>query len=89
MNIEEKLKSKLVETLELSMNWNDLDNNLDLLVHFNIDSVTVLEFLVGIEEDFGIEIKDEELSIELLRSINQLSNFIKSKLDTLSSEKAK
>ncbi|MGE6575987.1 acyl carrier protein [Paenibacillus xylanexedens] len=79
MTIEEQIKKNFVEALNLNIGWETLQDDLDLLIHFNVDSVTVLEFLVGIEEDFGIEIKDEELSIELLRSVKTLSSFIRQK----------
>ncbi|MDA2068149.1 acyl carrier protein [Bacillus cereus] len=53
----------------------------NLLEEFHIDSIGALELLVRIEQEFHIEIPDEELSINLINSLHNLTNYIEKKYD--------
>ena len=61
------------------MNKNDikekvLDN--DLIAELGINSVDALEIFVWVENTFDIQIDDEDLSAELLGSIDYLCDYI-------------
>ncbi len=47
----------------------------------NLDSVQLLELLVGVEDAFGITIEDEELSLDLFATIGSLARFVQAKRD--------
>ena len=48
----------------------------------NLDSVALLELIVGVEEAFGVRIEDEELSVELVASVGSLASFVRHKLES-------
>ena len=51
------------------------DGDLDLR-NYSIDSVVFISFIVDLEHEFSIAIPDEYLTIELLQSINGLTNLV-------------
>ncbi|PHM48224.1 acyl carrier protein [Xenorhabdus miraniensis] len=75
--IEVKIAQMLKDVLELDVTPELIEDN--LRDGFNIDSVSALELLVRIEQDFHIQIPDEELSVNLLNSFNRLVIYIESK----------
>ncbi|OCQ53513.1 acyl carrier protein [Photorhabdus australis subsp. thailandensis] len=51
----------------------------NLIEQFNIDSIAALELLVRIEQEFHIQIPDEELSVNLINSFHGLVVYIERK----------
>ncbi|RAX01876.1 MULTISPECIES: acyl carrier protein [unclassified Photorhabdus] len=75
--IELKLAKMLKEILEIeSIPEIKVDN---LIEQFNIDSIAALELLVRIEQEFHIQIPDEELSVNLIGSFHGLVVYIERK----------
>ncbi|PQQ35888.1 acyl carrier protein [Photorhabdus laumondii] len=75
--IELKLAQMLKEILELeSVPEIKVDN---LIEQFNMDSIAALELLVRIEQEFHIQIPDEELSVNLINSFHGLVVYIERK----------
>lgn len=72
--IYEKMKSIIMETLEVE-NWDDVSND-DFFTSLGIDSLMALEILVRIEQGFDIEISDDDLSIDLLSSMDNLVEYV-------------
>ena len=46
----------------------------------NLDSVAVLELVVEVENQFGITFEDDDLSVELFRSVGSLASAVEKKL---------
>ncbi|NMA32099.1 MAG: hypothetical protein GX941_09900 [Candidatus Methanofastidiosa archaeon] len=79
MNIDtimEKVKQIIVSQTEKD----DLGYD-DLLLENGIDSVSMIEILVDIEETFGIEFDNTKLNYSLLRSIKSISEYAKSVME--------
>jgi acyl carrier protein len=76
--IEEKIKQLLVS--ELNVNpaiVQDTDSNTPLLGRgIGIDSVEAMALVVTLEEKFGIVIPDDELTVDLFKSISTLTSYI-------------
>jgi acyl carrier protein len=76
--IEEKIKQLLVS--ELNVNpaiVQDTDSNTPLLGRgIGIDSVEAMALVVSLEEEFGIAIPDNVLTVDLFKSVNTLANYI-------------
>lgn len=72
--IYEKMKNIIMETLEVE-NWDDVSND-DFFSSLGIDSLMALEILVRIEQGFDIEISDDDLSIDLLSSMDNLVEYV-------------
>ena len=46
----------------------------------SLDSVAVLELLMEIENEFGVEFKDSDLSVELFKSVGALAEAVQEKM---------
>ncbi len=46
----------------------------------NLDSVAVLELVVEVENHFGVTFEDDDLSVELFRSVGSLASAVEKKL---------
>lgn len=75
--ITERLKDIIVSDLDINADRTTLTDNISLLENgVGLDSVSVMEFISIIEEKFGFEFSDDELSLEPFESLNSLSEFI-------------
>ena len=73
-----KLKQILVEVGELDIKSEQLDeNNKNLFEEYNFNSILALEFLLKIEENFNIEIDDEDLDSKLLNDLSYLAEYVR------------
>ena len=77
--IEDKLKQMLVDRMILKMRPEDIDENKSLTDDYGIDSVCILEIVVGIEETFGVTIEDTDFNMETFRSIASIAEYVRAK----------
>lgn len=80
--IKEKIKDFIIENFLFGED-NDLKDDTSFLEEGIIDSTGVLELIEYLEEEFELEIDDEDMIPENLDSLNNLEQFI-SKLLKLS-----
>lgn len=71
----EELKKIIIESLELSKTKDEIDGS-DLITELNINSIEALEILVRVENKYDIMIPDEDLSAELISSLEGFANYI-------------
>ena len=76
---EKKVREFIVDNFLFGQEDDQLANDSSLLQAGVIDSTGVLELVVFLEESYGIDIEDEELTPENLDSIVNLARFIISK----------
>lgn len=84
INLEQIIKiirNYLFENYLFGYNENEFNNNSSFLKLGVIDSTGILELILFIESQFGIEIKDEEILPENLDSINCISNLVYKKIN--------
>ncbi len=75
--VENRVKEILIEDMELNLEPSDIDVNEEyFLDKYGLNSVDALELLLRMEEEFDIEISDENLNAELIKSVGVLSNYI-------------
>jgi phosphopantetheine attachment domain protein len=72
----DKVKTTIIKLLEnngiiIESGEEDLD-----LRNYSIDSILFISFIIDVENEFAIAIPDEYLTIELLQSIDGLTNLI-------------
>lgn len=60
---------------------NELKDDESLIETGIIDSMGMLELVVFVESDFGIEVEDMDLTPENFESVEALSTFVESKLE--------
>ncbi|GIO25026.1 acyl carrier protein [Oceanobacillus sp. J11TS1] len=78
----DKLKSDICDVLELDIEPSNLDDNTDIVNDLELDSLDIVDLMIGLEEIYDIEL--EEFSINEIKTIKDLNQLINSLLKTLS-----
>ncbi|MBP5511210.1 MAG: acyl carrier protein [Kiritimatiellae bacterium] len=78
--IESKLKEMIVDRLFLSVKPEEIVTDASLVDVYGVDSVCLLELVVGLEEAFGITIEDRDFNIRNFLSVAALRDFVKARL---------
>ncbi len=73
--VEEKVKSIVVN--QLGVNEEEVTNEASFVEDLGADSLDIVELVMALEEEFGIEIPDEEA--EKIRTIGEAITFIEAK----------
>lgn len=76
--IEERLRELFVKSLRLQISPAEVGET-DLIKTLGIDSVSALEVLIWVENEFNITIDDQDLSPALVNSLSTLANYIQLK----------
>ena len=79
-SIESKLKAMIVERLFLQVAPEDIVTDASLVDAYGVDSVCLLELVVGLEEAFGVVIEDGDFDVRNFMSVAALRDFVKSRL---------
>ena len=79
--IIQKLKNLLYKKLEIDAKTVELSES-TLLIEYGlgVDSVSTMEFIVALESEFGIEIDEAEINLEIFRTMNSVAAYISGKL---------
>ena len=74
--IYEKIKSSLTKIGVIADEINEQTNLLDLIE----DSIMFVQFIIELEQEFGIDVPDKYLSMEVLNSLTGIEEMIESAL---------
>ena len=78
--IEDQLKSLLVERCGLTTAPEAILDDDSLYERWNLESVKILELVVGLEDLFDIEFEDEEFTQENFETIARIANVVRGKI---------
>ncbi len=74
--MEDKIKEIVVTVLELSEDdAEQITEDTDLL-EYGLDSMTCVEVVVNLEEEFGITVDEEDLLVENMSTIGKIKDLI-------------
>ena len=81
MSIEHRVKQVIIRTLSLEVDAEEIDDE-DALFGggLGINSMATIEIIVGLEEEFDIEVPDEDLRVELFDSVQTMADYIRTAL---------
>ena len=79
-SVEDRLKKLIARRLFLKIAPEAIDVNKSLMDAYGVDSVSLLELVVGVEEEFGVTIPDEEFNIKHFETVAALAAFVRGKL---------
>jgi acyl carrier protein len=79
MSTEAKLRTYILENYLFSDDQSELDNGDSFMGKGILDSTGIMEVIFYLEDEFGIQVEDEEMVPENLDSINNLLVFLESK----------
>jgi len=78
-SVEEEIKKIIVERLFLKISPDEIGDDDELMQKLGVDSVQVLEIVVGLEEVYGTDLEDEEFDIEVFRTVRKIADFVREK----------
>lgn len=73
------LKELILEITQLKMSPDQISDTANLFNDCGIDSTSVVDLVVGLEERFGVTVEDDELDVSLFENISTLATFIEEK----------
>ena len=80
--IENRIKTALVEALKLKLDPASLPTDLPLIDKgLGLDSVSILQLVGSLEDEFSIRIEDTDITRDLFRDISTLSGYVRQKLN--------
>lgn len=79
--VEAKVKTILVNKTKFSISKEDINETTNLFVDLGIDSIEMLELIVELENEFGIEFDDDEIDAEVLGDVSKLVELIRGKVN--------
>jgi acyl carrier protein len=78
---KERLRKTVVSALRLNRDPSTIPDT-DMRQQLDIDSLAGLELLIWVENEFGIQIDDEDLTVALVDSLDTLAEYVDSRLAT-------
>jgi len=80
-SLKKRIIGVLVETLELDLDGDVIGDATDIDQLFGLDSVAIIEFVLGIEKEFGVTIESHRLERQLITNLDKLSVYIGGLID--------
>ena len=78
--LKSRIKRLIVERLKLETDPEEIADDQPLFGEgLGLDSIDALELVLGLEQEFGVKIEDEEVGGEALASVNALADFVREK----------
>ena len=74
--MNEKIRTIFSEILKVEKDIYNIPNDANL-IELGLNSLNAIEMVVYLEDTFGIEIRDEDLMIDNMSSINQICELLK------------
>jgi acyl carrier protein len=75
-NTKDRIKRVIIRDLQLNLSEDTIRSIKKLDDLFGMDSVAVIELIIGIEKEFNIAIQEEHLDYQILRDMDTLADFI-------------
>ena len=79
-SLEFKIKQLIVDTLKLQIDPVEIgDDEILFDGSLGVDSIATLEIIFAVEKEFGINVSDEDLRVDLFVNVKTLADYIKRK----------
>ena len=79
MKIEDKIRTYIAKNLLFSSNGFGYTDEASFLEEGIVDSQGIMELVLFVEDEFGIQIEDEEIIPDNFDSVSQLAEYIRRK----------
>jgi len=79
-DLARRVKELIVRRLKLEIDPTTIENGAPLFGEgLGLDSIDALELVLGLEQEFGIKVEDEEVGVKAFASVEALVDFIEQK----------
>ena len=80
-DLKGRIRRLIVDRLKLEMDPESIENSAPLFSEdgLGLDSIDALELVLGIEQELGVRIDDEEVGAQALSSVDALAEFVQSR----------
>ena len=79
--VKDQLKQIISEDLDLNIDKNEIRTDISLYEDgVGLDSISIVNFIVSIEEKFSINFNENEMNTQLFSSIDNLAELIATKI---------
>jgi acyl carrier protein len=76
----QRVKELIVRRLKLEIDPATIQDDAPLFGEgLGLDSIDALELVLGLEQEFGIKVQDEEVGVKAFASVNALVDFVEQK----------
>ena len=79
-DIKQRIKSMIVERLFLDIDPSEIRDDASLIDEYDVDSVRLLELVVGCEEEFDVSFEDDDFSVERFETVDAIAGVVREKL---------
>ena len=79
-SVEVRLKAMIVDRLMLNAKPEEIGDEDDLIKKWEVDSIRLMEIVIGLEEVFGVQLGDDEFSIKKFRTVKNIAAVVREKL---------
>lgn len=76
----EALKKLVVEVTQANIDPSNIRDSANLFNDCGLDSTSVIELVVSIEERFGVSIDEDELTVTVFQDLSKLCSLIEAKI---------
>ena len=77
-----QLKELILEVTQMKITPEQIADNANLFNDCGLDSTSVVDLIVGIEQKFDIGIDDDELDVKLFQNLSVLAAFVEEKIES-------
>lgn len=77
--MKRQLKQMIVERLFLKVDPEEIPDEANLMETYGVDSVNIFEIVVGLEDEFGISLAEEDFSIEAFATVEGIAELVNRK----------
>jgi acyl carrier protein len=75
-----KIKELVIAVAKLKLTPEEISDHASLFDDCGIDSTSLIELVLGLEEKCGVTITEDELEMEMFQNLSRLAQFIDAKL---------
>ncbi len=80
----ERLKHIIANDLDIKIDKDSIRDDISLLEGgIGLDSIAVMEFISLLEQSFGFQFSDDELSMEPFENLTTLTEFVENKIASM------
>jgi acyl carrier protein len=75
-DVESRIKRVLAGVLANGTTAAEIGSAADLVEEYGLDSLQMIAFLLGVEDEFGLELDYEHLELDDLRAVRQFAAYV-------------